>query len=188
MNEDEAAVPLDVRRVRPQPSCLVPPGIDSWVSLSGSMTRAVTAVCGCRPEVLPLFEGPGEAAPWERRVLGSRQRRVYLRQIALIVDGAEMIQARTVALLGDPALVMLRRLGRAPLAEVLFSDERWRRPGPPIPLTVKTVGGGRPAPAWGRACLWQFSGSHGGRVLVEEYFLPALLQRGNPLARTMPTS
>jgi chorismate-pyruvate lyase len=183
---EKIADPLDAHRARPKPAYLMPPEIEAWVTLPGSMTRTVTRLCGRPPEVRPLYEGPGDAAPWERRILRIHMHRVYLRKIALVVDGTEVIRARTVARLDDPALDMLRRLGRAPLAEVLFSDERWQRPGPPVPLQVKRTG--PEAPTWGRGCLWQRTGSPGGQVLVEEYFHPALLRHGDPLPRTKEES
>jgi chorismate-pyruvate lyase len=63
---------------------------------------------------------------------------------------------------------VLRTLSNRPLAEVLFTDHRWHRISPPIPLLLA-------GETHGRACLWQYGIRNRSRILVEEFFLPALI-------------
>jgi len=143
------------------------------------MTLAIAAVSSVPPVVQRCSEAPTQAAPWELKLLGSRIRRVHVREVTLLVDGTGVLAARTVTTLHDPALMMLRRLGDRPLAEVLFTDPRWRRSAAPVPLLVKP--GTAPGdPLYGRACVWERTMPTGGRVLVEEYFLPALVGGVSP--------
>ncbi len=162
-----------VGKVHLLPERLAAPPARPWIRIAGSMTRAVASACGNAPTVVPCYEGPDRLQPFEARALGvSQRRRAYAREIALCVGSLNLVLARTVTLMQDPALPMLRGLNRTPLAEVLFVDPAWRRPGPGLALEQ------RPTPCepalTGRMCLWRRR--RGGSLLVQEYFLPALLQ------------
>ncbi len=134
------------------------------------MTREIEQHLGTRPEVRLLHEGPDTMSDWEAAMLGlSRRGRAYAREIALVADGRPVLLARSLSPMDDPVAGVLRRLQRAPLADVLFRDPRWRRTSPPITLRWRSHVGVLP----GRACLWQRQAA-GGRVLVEEFFLAPL--------------
>lgn len=182
LTEPPAGTRIDPWRVHPQP---MPAGASArnrqWIQLSGSMTEALGRHLGGQPLVTPICEGPGRIAPWEARLLRTPARSAYVREVVLTVGGAHALSARTLSLLRDPAVDVLRRLANRPLAEVLFQDPDWQRWTPPIP--VIEAGRGRP----GRACVWGYrcragrTPQGGSRILVTEYFEPALLA-GRPVA------
>jgi len=154
----------------------IPKRYDHWVGLRSSMTREIERVMGDAPRVHRLYEGPDELSPWEAEILElPRRSRVYAREIALVTSGETAMLARSLTALDDPVAGVLRRLHRAPLAEVLFSDARWHRAAEPIPLRWRTASP-RDGMFVGRACLWHRERAR-GRVLVEEYFLPPLTAR-----------
>ncbi len=141
------------------------------------MTRTLGERLGETPQVTPTREGPGSLARWEARLLRTPLPRSYVREVTLSVRGRPVLGARTLSLLDDPAVEVLRRLSNRPLAEVLFQDQDWRRLTAPIPL-IELEGRriGR-ACVWGHRChgrRWDRSGS---RILVTEYFEPALAER-----------
>ncbi len=137
------------------------------------MTRTIAEVAGSQPQVALSYQGPDRLRAFEARALGAAVGHpVWAREIVLVVGEQDMLQARSVTTLDDPTLPMLKGLGHAPLAEVLFVDPRWRRPGAAQALAAQRAGATGQSLS-GRQCLWQRRG--GGRLLVEEYFLPPLL-------------
>lgn len=180
--------PIDPFSVRPLPvRSAVPEPYRHWVTLVESMTQEIGLAIGTLPTVTPSHEGPSRLAPWEASLLGIPCRRSYAREVSLSVSGVPVMLARTLSTFGDPAVDVLRKLNQRPLAEVLFQDHRWCRITPPIPLLE------RASQHPGRASLWQYtSRNHSGnrgRILVQEYFLEALLrQSGQTLNRNSTTS
>ncbi|MGE0624585.1 MAG: chorismate lyase [Pseudomonadales bacterium] len=166
---------VDPWRVRPLP---LPTGqalpYRHWIELTGSMTRELGARLGGTVQVTPSYEGPGRLAPWERRFLRARARQAYVREVTLSVAGIPVLGARTLSLLDDPAVDVLRRLSSRPLAEVLFEDRDWQRLTAPVPV-IETFRG-----CVGRACVWGYRSRRrsGSRILVTEYFEPALAEVG----------
>jgi chorismate lyase len=153
------------------PRYLVRGPLRHWVDLSGSMTREIARVSGSPPDVKVNFEGPGRLAPWEAGILRlALRRRIWIREVALEINGEAVLLARTVTPISSPVMPMLQGLGGKPLAELLFTDPRWQRPGTPMPVRL---GGTGPLP--GRAALWQYAGDHRSCLLVEEFFLPVLI-------------
>lgn len=137
------------------------------------MTAAIGNFLGQVPGVVPIREGPARGAGWERRLLDSGRRALYTREVTLRVKNQPVLLARTLTLLDDPAVKVLRRLQRKPLAEVLFQDRRWQRVFPPLALEMRNQERRIP----GRVSLWWNLSMPDSRLLVEEYFLHPLLQR-----------
>lgn len=141
------------------------------------MTDQIERVLGQAPQVRRSFEGTDRLYDWERRVLSlPGATRVYAREIRLAVGGDEVLWARSLAALNGPAASMLRTLYSEPLAQVLFTDERWTRCGSPVGLST----GWGTQRLVGRACRWQQVTHPRAWLLVEEYFLPPLLQTTGP--------
>lgn len=170
--------PLNRHAIRPMADpWTIPKRCDHWIGLRSSMTREIERIMGAPPRVHRLYEGPDGLSPWEAEILElSPRSRVYAREIALVTSGETAMLARSLTAMDDPVAGVLRRLHRAPLAEVLFSDARWHRAAEPIPLRWTTASA-RSGMIVGRACLWLRERGR-GRVLVEEYFLPPLTARG----------
>lgn len=143
-----------------------------WLTLEGSLTRALQLRCLDRFHVDILWEGYARPSAEEAQTLGLPARQVaWIREVQLCGDGQPWVMARTIipldTLKGSGR--RLRHLGRRPLGHFLFSQRRWQRGPFQIGLT-----GGRSA---GQPAVARRSRFHRGRhgLLVGEYFLPRLL-------------
>lgn len=145
-----------------------------WLTLEGSMTRALRARCESRFQVEILREGYARPTSGEARALGLPTRQLaWIREVQLCGDGEPWVTARTVIPL--PTLRgngrRLRHLGRQPLGAQLFRHQRWERGPFHIGLTQQTTAD---QPVIGRR-------SHFTRgryaLLVNEFFHRRLLER-----------
>ena len=138
-----------------------------WFGLTESMTAAVAHHCRGEALVTLLGEGTETANHWERGVLNSPHN-VYARHISLAVDGVPRLIARSLTTPDHAVVELMRGLGERPLAELLFTDPLWVRDKHTIYLQT-------PSGVPGRGVLWCHQ-DHQQQLLVEEFFLPALLQ------------
>jgi chorismate--pyruvate lyase len=163
-----------------------PAGLVPWLTDHDSLTAAVRARCGSlRVEV--LRQSLDRVLPDEASLIGVRPgARVWVREVALLADGAPWVWARSVARVGDlrGAWRDLAGLGNRSLGAALFADPRVGRGN----LLVRALGRRDPrgrtallrfgvAPAillWARRSL--FCRGH-GRILVTEVFAPAIPPR-----------
>jgi len=147
------------------------PNLPAWVNVPGSMTRAIASSCGQQPRVDVRQESPGRASRWEAQLIDKHPGcAVYTREISLRVGDNAVLVARSITPAGSAVEPLLRGLGSRPLAELLFTDPRWRRHRQPLAV-YGDDGDGLP----GRVCVWTFGGRRPGTLLVAEYFLPPLL-------------
>lgn len=145
--------------------------LKNWVSIPGSMTRAVADACHQQPQVELRYQGPDRASRWEAVLIGKTSGcRVHAREISLTIAGNPVLLARSITPTGGAVEPLLRGLGNKPLAELLFTDPRWQRHQPPAILA-----GSNDGQLPGRVCVWDYDGRRSGILLVAEYFLPELL-------------
>lgn len=147
-----------------------------WLRHEGSLTRALQLCCRERFHVEVVNEGFARPTPEEARTLKLPLHQLaWVREVRLCGDGKPWVLARTViplpTLKGDGQ--RLRHLGRTPLGAWLFSHRQWQR-GPLQPglCTGHTTRG----PSCARRSVF-YRGRR--RLLVGEYFLPALLEAGH---------
>lgn len=138
-----------------------------WFGLTESMTAAVAHHCRGKASVTLLGEGTEAANHWERGVLNSPHN-VYARHISLAVDGVPRLIARSLTTPDHAVVELMQGLGERPLAELLFTDPLWVRDKHAVYLQT-------PSGLPGRGVLWCHQ-DHQQQLLVEEFFLPALLQ------------
>ncbi|WP_166266608.1 chorismate--pyruvate lyase family protein [Marinobacter caseinilyticus] len=144
-----------------------------WLTLEGSLTRALQVRCRTSFQVNVLSEGFFVPTREEARSLGipSRQR-AWIRQVQLCGDGQPWVLARTII----PRATLkgrgrrLRHLGRKPLGGYLFSRPEWQRGAFQTGLCQTTDADSQPQVA--RRSRFQSGPS---ALLVGEYFLPVLL-------------
>ncbi len=146
-----------------------------WLTLPGSLTRALQLRCREGFHVEVLDEGFRVPNPEERRTLGLVDRQMaWVREVRLCGDGQPWVLARTVI----PATTLqgrgrrLRHLGRKPLGAYLFSRPEWQRGDFQAGLCRHQGEPDRPAIA--RRSRFSCGAHH---LLVGEYFLPALLRQ-----------
>ena len=139
-----------------------------WSELTESMTAAVAHHCGGQARVRLLKEGIGAINTWEQHQLKAVGD-VYIRHIELSVAGTPRLIARSLTATNSPVVALMQGLGERPLAELLFTDPLWQR-------ATRTIHLQAPTDLPGRAVLWCHQ-KHQQRLLVEEFFLPALWQR-----------
>jgi chorismate--pyruvate lyase len=167
--------------VRSSQSHHIPPGAESWLFEPGSLTQRLRALCGPDFRVRLLRQDWGRPFPDEAQALGIvRARRAVVREVLLQCGDRPLVAARSVI----PAETLrgaghsLARLGTRPLGEILFRDPRlerthlelcaveprqWRRGLSGLAVPAARVRGRR---------SWYRIGA--GRLLVAEFFLPAL--------------
>ena len=131
------------------------------------MTAAVAHHCRGQATVTLLQEGVGQAQHWERQHLNCADD-VFVRHICLSVHGVPRLAARSLTANNSSVVGLMQGLGEQPLAQLLFSHPLWRRAADVEPLRSAD---GLP----GRGVLWCHH-NHAQGLLVEEFFLPALLQ------------
>ena len=142
-----------------------------WSELTESMTAAVAHHCRGHASVRLLEEGIGSISSWEQDELCAPGD-VYIRHIELSVAEVPRLIARSIVAADSPVVALMQGLGERPLAELLFTDPLWQR-------ATRTTHLQAPTDLPGRAVLWCHQ-AHQHQLLVEEFFLPALLQRQRP--------
>lgn len=138
-----------------------------WSELTESMTAAVAQHCGGDVDIRLLSAGLGPVNSWERNCL-NLCKEAYVREIELSVGGVPRLIARSLAAAESPVATYLQGLGQRPLAELLYTDPAWER-------AVETISLRAPSDLPGRGVLWCHQ-AHQQKLLVEEFFLPGLLQ------------
>ena len=155
--------------------------MQSWLFEPGSLTRRLRELCGGRFRVRLLRQDWDRPYADESRALGSTCRhRAVVREVLLQWEEQPLVAARSVI----PVMTLrnahrgLIRLGERPLGEILFADPRlrrqhlelaeiepaiWCREIPILPPPANRI--------WGRRSLYTLGP---GRLLVAEFFLPAL--------------
>ena len=154
----------------------------SWLYETGSLTARLRAACGCGFGVRLLRQGWDRPYVSEARALGLGSHRYALvREVLLHCSGQPLILARSIipqeALRGGQC--RLAHLGDRPLGELLFAYRNLKRESLELaridplhwcaPLAEKLRLG---ADVWGRRSVYAVAK---GRILVCEFFLPAVL-------------
>jgi chorismate-pyruvate lyase len=137
-----------------------------WLSLTSSMTQAIAEKHSQMPVVIVLSETTEQPTSVELDRL-EQSGPVFARHILLCIDNKLLLMARTVTANSSPDVAALKGLLERPLAELLFSDDRWQRQGE---LQSLILANGLP----GRSCLWRQSNAPESGLLVEEFLLPGL--------------
>jgi chorismate--pyruvate lyase len=175
------ARPPEWRPVRPSQSHHIPPGAESWLFEASSLTRRLRALCGPEFRVRLLRQDWARPYPDELQALGiPPARRAVVREVLLQCGDRPLVAARSVI----PAETLrgarpgLARLGTRPLGEILFRDPRLERTHLELCAVEprqwrREIGGtaGFSGKIRGRR-NWYRIGP--GRLLVAEFFLPAL--------------
>lgn len=148
-----------------------------WLQVEGSLTRILQLRCQHRFHVEVVNERFARPGLEEARTLGIPPRQLaWIREVRLCGDNQPWVLARTViplqTLQGTGR--RLRHLGRRPLGAWLFSHKQWHRS--PLQAGVCNTGDAsmEPTPPCARRSVFE---RHGSRLLVGEYFLPALLKQ-----------
>lgn len=145
-----------------------------WLQLEGSLTRALQLRCQQGFHVEVAREGFYRPTREEALTLGIPMGQVaWIREVRLCGDDTPWVLARTIiprsTLRGADR--RLKNLGRTPLGAYLFSSQRWSRGPLQTGLCHRRD---QEQPPVARRSLFH-SGER--RLLVGEYFLPALLAR-----------
>ena len=141
-----------------------------WLQLTTSLTQKLQHTFTATAGLSLLGEGLERGNTWERELLFADQF-VYARHVALTIEGAPCVLARSVTTQGS-GMDALTSLKTRPLAELLFEDSQWQRS---IGMRYLAMDGGVP----GRGCLWH-NRALGARLIVQEFFLHALLAKIGP--------
>lgn len=145
--------------------------LSHWLTLEGSLTRALQLRCREHFHVDILQEGFARPTVEEAHTLGIPVRQnAWIREVCLNGDNTPWVLARTIIPLATLSGRgrRLRNLGRRPLGAYLFSNPQWQR-GPFETGLCHRVNCHQPMAA--RRSRF-FSGHHS--LLVGEYFLPTL--------------
>jgi chorismate--pyruvate lyase len=163
------------------------PVVRSWIEETGSLTARLRATCGAGFGVTVLRQDWRRPFAGEAHILNlGRGQGALVREVVLHCAGRPLIVARSVI----PRATLRRthrrlaHLGNRPLGEWLFSHPGLVRLG----LDVTVVGADRWGPAlakefglgggvWGRRSVYEIAE---GRVLVCEFFLPAIATLVSP--------
>ncbi len=145
--------------------------LSHWLTLEGSLTRALQLRCREHFHVDILQEGFARPTVEEAHTLGIPVRQnAWIREVCLNGDNTPWVLARTIIPLATLSGRgrRLRNLGRRPLGAYLFSNPQWQR-GPFETGLCCRVNNDQPVAA--RRSRF-FNGHHS--LLVGEYFLPTL--------------
>ncbi|WP_288353290.1 chorismate lyase [uncultured Marinobacter sp.] len=145
--------------------------ISHWLTLEGSLTRALQLRCREHFHVDILQEGFARPTVEEAHTLGIPVRQnAWIREVCLNGDNTPWVLARTIIPLATLSGRgrRLRNLGRRPLGAYLFSNPQWQRGPFEIGLCHRA---NRHQPVAARRSRF-FSGDRS--LLVGEYFLPTL--------------
>jgi chorismate-pyruvate lyase len=143
-----------------------PSSAEYWLTLTSSMTQAIADKFIQMPLVSVLSEGVEQPTAIELQRFDQHEP-IFARHILLCINNNPLMMARTVTPASSPDVKALKGLLERPLAELLFSDERWQRQDALRPLVLANG-------LFGRSCLWRQSDSPESGLLVEEFFLPGL--------------
>lgn len=165
---------------RPAPPPSLPVAHKTWLFRPGALTAGLRALGKMDLRVLAEYASgaPADEAHGMRLAPGAP---VWVREIAMAIDGRDAVVARSLAPLPASHGVWqnMRRLRTRPLADMLYHDRTIRRSpfacallAPPLAL-YRTVLGTDPdcarAPLWARrSVFWR----HGLPLLVAECFVP----------------
>jgi chorismate--pyruvate lyase len=165
---------------------LAPPGLRSWLAEPGLLTARIRALCGDRMRFRML--GPLRSARLSEELqarLDLTDLRCHLREIEFRCDGERIVFAQTVLPESTVAAYpWLRELGDSPIGESLRrADTALEREPleyaalPPRHALAMAASDASPdaqqVDLWARRALYRL----GGRaILVQEVFLPALLE------------
>ena len=138
-----------------------------WLELTESMTATVAQHCRGQVSIRLLSAGIGAINSWERTYLNLTDE-AYVREIELSVGGVPRLIARSLAAAESPVAACMQGLAERPLAELLYTDPAWKRATETIYLQA-------PTDLPGRGVLWCHH-VHQQKLLVEEFFLPGLMQ------------
>lgn len=142
-----------------------------WLTLEGSLTRALQLRCESKFQVTILREGFARPSREENQTLQIPTRQnAWIREVCLSGDGTPWVLARTIIPLGTlkGRGRRLRNLGRRPLGAYLFSNPEWQRGPFEIGLCQQTHA---EQPIAARRSRFHNGDS---ALLVGEYFLPNL--------------
>lgn len=167
----------------------------TWLTASGSMTAHLQALSAQPMQVTVLAESFAPALPGEPAFLAQTDTADHLfwtRKVLLAIDKQPCMTARTLcsaaSLEGEGKA--LQTLGTTPLGQLLFQDPNLTRTAwqyaqlppehPDAQMTHAAVDTPLPPALWARrSCFtWQ-----GRRLLVNEIFLPHLLNQPSPMLR-----
>ncbi|WP_456448866.1 chorismate--pyruvate lyase family protein [Thiolapillus sp.] len=175
---------------------IVPSQVYAWLRDPASLTRRVTQACKGSFRVAVKFQGWAGALNSETRLLQLGLREACLvREVELLCDDQPQVFARTlmpVSSLRGPAR-QLSRLRNKPLGKVLFANPHTRRKEvqiariqPQHRLFRSAVSHLEQPPEelWGRRTLFLYVGKP---ILVNEIFLPTLVESSPPPGAASPT-
>ncbi len=143
-----------------------------WLTLEGSLTRALQLRCQAGLKVQVLREGFAQPTLEERQSLSLPIRQAaWIREVCLIGDDTPWVLARTIIPLATLSGRgrRLRHLGRQPLGAYLFSQSEWQRGEFETGLCAQET---PTQPIAGRRSRF-YCGDQA--LLVGEYFLPNLI-------------
>ena len=158
-----------------------------WLSDTGSLTQKIEKAIGQKLTVKVLRDRPQSLHQDEYLHFQNRIKRCRVREVLLCVNETPLVIARSVipTLSSSGSNHSILRLGTRPLGAVLFSKTRMHskaRPqrdiaridkSAPLWKDFNKVGIKLPPSLWARRTLYRLKGHP---ILVNEVFLPALLQ------------
>ena len=160
----------------------------SWLSDTGSLTQKIEQAIGQKLEVQVLRDCPQTLNSDESRYFHFRIRRCRVREVLLCANGIPLVMAHSVipTLSSSGSNHGVLRLGKKPLGAVLFAKTRKHSKAKP-PRDIARLDKSSAlwkrcfknypklsSPLWARRTLYRLKGHP---ILVNELFLPALLQQ-----------
>jgi chorismate--pyruvate lyase len=160
----------------------------SWLSDTGSLTQKIEQAIGQKLEVQVLRDCPQTLNSDESRYFHFRIRRCRVREVLLCANGIPLVMAHSVipTLSSSGSNHGVLRLGKKPLGAVLFAKTRKHSKAKP-PRDIARLDKSSAlwkrcfknypklsSPLWARRTLYRLKGHP---ILVNEIFLPALLQQ-----------
>ncbi len=162
----------------------LPLAVQSWTYESGSLTQRLRDRYGNAVQVKVLLQRWCTPFLSERRLMGLPEQRYHLvREVLLHAHGTPLILARTIIPESTIKAVnnKLAHLGNRPLGEIIFSYPKLERISMDVSLvkpqtwTDKALSEANIQQAlWGRRTVY---GIAHHQMLVNEFFLPAILER-----------
>jgi len=158
-----------------------------WLSDTGSLTQKIEKAIGHKLEVQVLRDCPQSLNSDESRYFHFKLRRCRVREVLLCSKGIPLVMAHSVipTLSSSGSNHPILRLGVKPLGAVLFSKTRKHSKAKP-PRDIARLDkssdlwrrcskrlASLSSPLWARRTLYRLKGRP---ILVNEIFLPALLQ------------
>ncbi|WP_353433094.1 chorismate lyase [Polynucleobacter sp. MWH-UH23A] len=158
-----------------------------WLSDTGSLTQKIENAIGQKLTVKVLRDRPQSLHDDELQSFRNRIKRCRVREVLLCVNETPLVIARSIipTLSSSGSNHSILRLGTRPLGAVLFSKTRMHskaRPqrdiaridrSSPLWKGFNKTGIALPSSLWARRTLYRLKGHP---ILVNEVFLPALLQ------------